>query len=148
MAMGAEEVHHRIHRDFIFGIHRETSIETGQAEPSMEGVERDGHADGWITIDIVALIHQATITTRTADLHWKDPLIAGNSHPVESDLRSMDDVLDLLERDIGKVAAIYNHDRAKGASPETVQRFKGDLSVWSGLPGLNSELSLECLSNA
>jgi hypothetical protein len=148
MTMGAEEVHHRIHWDFIFGIHGETSIKTRQAEPSMEGIERDGHANGWIAIDIVVLIHQATITTRTADLHWKDPLIGGNIHSVESDLRSMDDVLDLLERDIRKIVAIYNHDRAKGASPETVQCFKGDLSVWSGLPGLDPELALECLSNA
>jgi hypothetical protein len=148
MAMGAEEVHHRIHWDFIFGIHRETSIKTRQTEPSMEGIERDGHAYGWITIDIVTLVHQATIATRTADLHWKDPLIGGEIHPVESDLCSMDDVLDVLERDIGKIVAIYNHDRAKGASPETVQRFKGDFFVWSGLPGLDPELPLERLSNA
>jgi hypothetical protein len=148
MAMGTEEVHHRIHWDFVFGIYRETSIKTRQTEPSMEGIERDGHADGWIAIDIVVLIHQAMITTRTADLHWKDPLIGGNIHSVESDLRSMDDVLDLLERDIGKIVAIDNHDGTKGASPETVQRFKGDLFACSGFPGLNPELSLECLSNA
>lgn len=146
--MGAEEVHHRIHWDSIFGIHRETSIETRQAEPSMEGIERDGHANGRKTIDIVTLVHQATIATRTADLHWKDPLIGGEIHPVESDLCSMDDVANLLECDVGKIVAIYNHDRAKGASPETVQRFKGDFLVWSGLPGLNPELSLESLSNA
>ena len=39
-----------------------------------EGFERDGHANGWIAIDIVVLIHQATIAARTADLHWKDPV--------------------------------------------------------------------------
>jgi len=95
MAMGAEEVHRRVHWDLILGIHRETSIKTRQAEPSMEGIERDGHANGWITIDIVMLIHQAMITARTADLHWKDPLIGGDIHPVEPDLCSMDDVLGL-----------------------------------------------------
>ena len=148
MAMGAEEVHHRIHWDFILGIHRETSIKTRQAEPSVEGIERDGHANGWTAIDVAALIHQAMITARTADLHWKDPLIGGYIHPVESDPCSMDNVLDLSKRDIGKIVTIHHHHRAKGASSETVQRFKGDFFVWSGLPGLNSELSLECLSNA
>jgi hypothetical protein len=148
MAMGAEEVHHRIHWNFILGIHRETPIKTRQAEPSMEGIERDGHANGWITIDIVTLVHQATIAARTADLHWKDPLIGGDIQPVEPDLCSMDDVLDLLERDIGEIVAINHHDGAEGASPETVQRFKGDLFIRSGLPGLNPELSLECLSSA
>src|SRR4030042_5766270 len=118
VAMGAEEVHHRIQWGFIFGIHRETSIKTRQAEPSVEGIERDGHANGWITIDIAALIHQAMITGRTADLHWKDPFIGGDIHPVEPDLCSMDDVLDLLKRDIGKIVAIDNHDGAKGASPD------------------------------
>ncbi len=71
--MGAEEVHHRIHWDFILGIHGETSIKTRQAEPSMEAIERDGHTNGWITINIVTFIHQAMITARAADLHWKDP---------------------------------------------------------------------------
>jgi hypothetical protein len=148
MAMRAEEVHHRIHWDFILGIHRETSIKTRQAEPSVEGTERDGHANGWVAIDIVALIHQAMIAARTADLHWKDPLIGCNIDPIESDLSSVNDVLDLLGCDIGKIVAIDHHDGAKGASPETVQRFKGDFFVWSGLPGLNPELSLECLRNA
>ena len=114
----------------------------------MEGIERDGHANGWIAIDIMMLIHQAVITARAAELHRKDPLICGDIHPVESHLCSMDDILDLLKRDIGKIVAIDNHDRPKGASPETVQRFKGDFFVWSGLPGLNPELSFECLSNA
>jgi hypothetical protein len=147
MAMGAEEVHHRLHWNFILGIHRETSIKTGQPEPAMEGIERDGHANGWIAIDIVTLIHQATIAARAADLHWKDPLIGGDIHPVESDLCSMDDVLDLLERDIGKIVAIDHHDRAKGAGSETVQRIKGDLFIRCGLSGLDAEVSLECLSN-
>jgi hypothetical protein len=129
MAMGAEEVHHLIHWDFILGIHRETSIKTRQAEPSMEGIERDGHTNGWIAIDIVTLIHQAMIAARTADLHWKDPLIREDIHPVESNLCFMDDILDLLERDIGKIVAIHHHDGAKGASPETVHRFEGDLFV-------------------
>src|SRR4030042_5111004 len=142
MAIGAEEVHRRIHWDFILGIHRETSIKTRQAEPSVEGIERDGYANGWIAIDIVALIHQAMITARTADLPWKDPLIGGDVHPVESDLCSMDDVANLLECDIGKIVAINNHDGTKGASPETVQRFKGDLFACSGFPGLNPALSL------
>ena len=146
--MGAEEVHHRIHWHFMLGIHRETSIKAGQTEPSMESFEREGHANGWIAIDIVALIHQATIAARTADLHWKDPFIGGDIHPVESDFCFMDDVANLLECDIGKIVAINHHDRAKGASSETVQRFKGDFFVWSGLSGLNPELSLECLSNA
>ena len=113
----------------------------------MEGFERDGHANGWIAIDIVALIHQAMIAARTADLHWKDPLIGGEIHPVEADLCSMDDVLDPLERDIGKIMAIHHHDGPKGASPETVQRFKGDLFIRCGLSGLDPELSLESLSN-
>jgi hypothetical protein len=132
----------------MLGINRETSIKTRQAEPPIEGVERDGHADGWIAIDIVALIHQAMITARAADLHWEDPLIGGDVHPVESDLCSMNDVLDLLERDIGEIVAIHHHDGTKGASSETVQCFKGDLFVLSGPPGLNPKLSLECLSNA
>jgi hypothetical protein len=148
MAMGAEEVHRRVQWDLILGIHRETSIKTRQAEPSMEGIERDGHANGWIAIDIVMLIHQAMITARTADLHWKDPLIGGDIHPVKPDFCSMDDVLDLLERDVGKIVAIDHHDGPKGASPETVHRFEGDLLVWCGLPGLNPELSLERLCNA
>jgi len=113
----------------------------------MEGIERDGHTNGWIAIDIVVLIHQAMITARATDLHWKDPLIGGDIHPVESDLCSMDDILDLLKRDIGKIVAIHHHDGAKGASPETVQGFKGDLFIRRGLPGLDPKLSLECLSN-
>jgi hypothetical protein len=129
MAMGAEEVHHRIHWDFVLGIHRETSIETGQAEPSIEGHERDGYANGWIAIDIVILVHQAAIAARTAYLHWKDPLISSDIHPVEPDLCPMDDVANLLECDIGKIVAIDDHDGAKGASSETVQRFKGDFFV-------------------
>jgi hypothetical protein len=88
------------------------------------------------------------ITARAADLHWKDPLIGGDVHPVESYLCSMDDVADLLERDIGKIVTIDDHDGAKGAGPETVQRFKSDLFVSGGLSGLNPELSLKCLSNA
>jgi hypothetical protein len=147
MAVGAEEVYHRIHWDFILGIHRVTSIETRQAEPSVEGIQRDGYSNGWIAIDIVTLIHQAVITARTADLHWKNPLIGSDIHPVESDLCSMNDILDLLERDIGEIVAIHHHDGTKGASPETVQRFKGDLFICCGLPGLNPELPLECLCN-
>ena len=95
----------------------------------MEGFERDGHANGWIAIDIVVLIRQATIAARTADLHWKDPFIGGDIHPVESDLCSMDDVANLLECDIGKIVTIDHHDRTKGASSKTVQRFKGDFFV-------------------
>ena len=114
----------------------------------MEGIERDGHAYGRIAINIMTLIHQAMIAARTTDLDRKDPLIGGDIHPVESDLCSMDDILDLLERDIGKIVAIHDHDGTKGTSPETIQRFKGDLFVKSGLPGPNPELSLECLSNA
>jgi hypothetical protein len=129
MAMGAEKVHHRIHWNFILRIRRETPIKTRQTEPSMEGIERDGHANGWIAIDIVTLIYQAMIAARTANLHWKDPLISEDIHPVESNLCFMDDILDLLERDIGKIVAIHHHDGAKGASPETVHRFEGDLFV-------------------
>jgi hypothetical protein len=147
MAMGAEEVRRRVHWDFMLGIHRVTSIETRQAEPSVEGIERDGHGNGWIAIDIVTLIHQAMITARTADLHWKDPLIGGDIHPVQSDFCSMDDIFDLLERDIGEIVAIHHHYGAKGASPETIHCFKGDLFISCGLPGLNPELSLECLSD-
>ena len=95
----------------------------------MEGIERDGHANGWIAIDIVMLIHQAMITARTADLHREDPLIGGNIHPVESDLCSMDDVLDLLERDVGKIVAVDHHDGPKSTSPETVHRFESDFFV-------------------
>jgi hypothetical protein len=148
MAMGAEEVHRRVHWDFILGIHRVTSIKTGQAKPAMEAIKRDGHANGWIAIDIVALIHQAMITARTADLHWKDPLVGRNIHPVESDLCSMDDVLDLLDRNIGKIVAVDHHDGPKGTSPETVHRFEGNLFVWCGLPGLNPEVPLERLCDA
>ena len=54
----------------------------------------------------------------------------------------MDDVANLLECDIGKIVTIDHHDGAKGASSKTVQRFKGDFFVWSGLSGLNPELSL------
>ena len=83
----------------------------------MEGIERDGHVNRWIAIDIVMLIHQAMITARAADLHWKDPLIGGDIHPVEPDFCSMDDILDPLERDIGKIVAIDHHDGPKRASP-------------------------------
>ena len=114
----------------------------------MEGFERDGHADGWIAINVVALIHQAAIAARTAGLHRKDSFIGGDIHPVESDLCSIDDVANLLECDIGKIVAIDHHNRTKGASSETVQRFKGDFFVWSGLSSLNPELPLECLRNA
>ncbi len=85
MAMGAEEVDHRIVWDFIFLIHRETAVKTRQTEPSVFDIERDGHPNRWIAIDIVALIHQAMIATRATDLHRKDPFVGLNIHPIESD---------------------------------------------------------------
>jgi len=143
MAVGAEEIHHRILGNLEFTVYGKTSIQAGQAKPPMISTEGNGHLDRRIPVDPVAPVHQAVVAVGTAHFHREDPLIRRDVHPVQPDPCFMEDLLNPGLSDIGKVVPVHHDDGPQSTGPQAVDGLEGDFPVGSRISGFDGQLFLD-----
>jgi hypothetical protein len=133
MAVGTEEVDHRIPRRLVLLVNGGAAIKAGESDPAVFLPEGHSHSNRRITINIMVAIHKAVIAAGTGDFYGKDSLVRLNIHSVKPGPGLMNNLFNLGGSDIRKIVPVHGDNGAKGAGAETVHRLQGDLPVFGGL---------------
>jgi len=88
------------------------------------------------------------VAARAADLDREDPLVCLDVYLIKATHGLVDDLLHIPAGRVREVVSVHDDHGPKGAGPQTVHGFQGDLLVWSRFSRFDAKLPFEFVGNA